>query len=631
MHPLVVWAVVLLLCGSALIADIGHPSAVSNRSFLSMDVAVRARALHVVVAGESTGRLLFDGLRHTLHASSADSTPKRTDATVQDPTYGGSLTYLWCDFLANLTRVDELLCPPLAPAKLPYDIIVVAVGLHDLLYRPNWLEVAEKEFLDLAQRSLRPECARGAVRFVVTMPTVVRSKLSESRAMNPAFSPDGVLSVNHMLHAAFRGVSEVIVSDDLYKRTLKSEHATDDGVHYSSLLYEDVTVSLLTAADAKKSGVYGTPARSFVPQSKSHSFLRESPRNWTPWQIVVVILSACIFLWTVVVSVFPYFFAHGLPLLPAPCSLGFCIGASRTEAVVDWSLKFCGGYGSFMIILLCCVWADSGYFSPRGDVGWSDGKYWRLDEVFLCLIGISYFACTNLVRSGSAKADHFVGILAREQSEEVKGVMQILFLLYHYFSASHWYNWIRLCVATYVFFTGYGNSVYFLRTGDYSLSRVLRSLFRINLFAAFICAFLGEPYLWYYICAVHTVWFLITYAVCFVGSLLADLEKQQFRFLGLLSCVFVLSYVIMEDFSGFQFLFWPMRYTLEMYGDNLYEVWFRLHLDYPTVFVGILCGYYRDSIDRALATVEAFAGNWISGSVLAAIGAGMIAMWYITV
>jgi hypothetical protein len=44
--------------------------------------------------------------------------------------------------------------------------------------------------------------------------------------------------------------------------------------------------------------------------------------------------------------------------------------------------------------------------------------------------------------------------LQREQTEEWKGWMQIMFLLYHYFEASSTYNAIRVYIAAYVWMTG---------------------------------------------------------------------------------------------------------------------------------------------------------------------------------
>ena len=46
--------------------------------------------------------------------------------------------------------------------------------------------------------------------------------------------------------------------------------------------------------------------------------------------------------------------------------------------------------------------------------------------------------------------------LNREQTEEWKGWMQVMFVWYHYFNASETYNAIRIFIACYVWMTGFG-------------------------------------------------------------------------------------------------------------------------------------------------------------------------------
>jgi len=44
----------------------------------------------------------------------------------------------------------------------------------------------------------------------------------------------------------------------------------------------------------------------------------------------------------------------------------------------------------------------------------------------------------------------------RDQTEEWKGWMQVMFVWYHVFAAKEWYNWIRVYIAAYVWMTGFG-------------------------------------------------------------------------------------------------------------------------------------------------------------------------------
>jgi hypothetical protein len=62
-------------------------------------------------------------------------------------------------------------------------------------------------------------------------------------------------------------------------------------------------------------------------------------------------------------------------------------------------------------------------------------------------------------------------LLNRPQTEEWKGWMQVLFLLYHYFEAKEAYNAIRIFIAGYVWMTGFGNFSYYYRTGDFGIGR----------------------------------------------------------------------------------------------------------------------------------------------------------------
>ena len=50
-------------------------------------------------------------------------------------------------------------------------------------------------------------------------------------------------------------------------------------------------------------------------------------------------------------------------------------------------------------------------------------------------------------------------------------LLQVLFLMYHYFAASEIYNAIRVFIAAYVWMTGFGNFSYYYIRKDFSLAR----------------------------------------------------------------------------------------------------------------------------------------------------------------
>lgn len=53
-------------------------------------------------------------------------------------------------------------------------------------------------------------------------------------------------------------------------------------------------------------------------------------------------------------------------------------------------------------------------------------------------------------------------------------LLQVLFLMYHYFSAREIYNVGRVCVAAYVWMTGFGNFSYYYVQKDFSISRFVQ-------------------------------------------------------------------------------------------------------------------------------------------------------------
>lgn len=102
-------------------------------------------------------------------------------------------------------------------------------------------------------------------------------------------------------------------------------------------------------------------------------------------------------------------------------------------------------------------------------------------------------------------------LLNRDQTEEWKGWMQILFLLYHYFEAKEMYNAIRIFIAAYVWMTGFGNFSYYYIRQDFSLGRFCQMMWRLNFFVFFCCVALRNSYVLYYICPMHTLFTIMLY------------------------------------------------------------------------------------------------------------------------
>ena len=109
-------------------------------------------------------------------------------------------------------------------------------------------------------------------------------------------------------------------------------------------------------------------------------------------------------------------------------------------------------------------------------------------------------------------------VLNRDQTEEWKGWMQYMFLLYHYYHAEEVYNSIRIMITCYVWMTGFGNFSFFYLKGDYSMIRVVQMLWRLNFLVVFLCLTQGTTYILYYICPLHTFFFIMVYVTMRIGK-----------------------------------------------------------------------------------------------------------------
>jgi N-acetylneuraminate 9-O-acetyltransferase len=194
------------------------------------------------------------------------------------------------------------------------------------------------------------------------------------------------------------------------------------------------------------------------------------------------------------------------------------------------------------------------------------------------------------VKSGVvAEANDATEILNRDQTEEWKGWMQFMFLLYHYYHAEEVYNAIRIMITCYVWMTGFGNLSFFYITSDYGIVRVIQMLWRLNFLVLFLCLTQGTTYILYYICLLHTYYFLVVYVIMRIGSH-KNHTKWWIRIK--LAVLALIIFVVWDMDSGlFRVIHYPFL------GDNpkmgathgtMWEWYFRSSLDHWSTFFGML-------------------------------------------
>lgn len=107
------------------------------------------------------------------------------------------------------------------------------------------------------------------------------------------------------------------------------------------------------------------------------------------------------------------------------------------------------------------------------------------------------------------------GFLSSTQADELKGLMQGIILIYHYYHGSQvlWiYKGVRVLVSAYFFLSTYGHTAYFLTKNDTSVRRVAVVLIRTHVLALLLMVATGNAYTTYYFVPVLTFWFIVNWA-----------------------------------------------------------------------------------------------------------------------
>lgn len=179
------------------------------------------------------------------------------------------------------------------------------------------------------------------------------------------------------------------------------------------------------------------------------------------------------------------------------------------------------------------------------------------------------------------------GFLCRMQTNEWKGWMQAFILIYHYTHGSKtlWiYEIVRFLVASYLFMTGYGHTLYFLQKEDYSLNRVAGVLVRLNLLSCILPYMMRSNYLFYYFAPLVSFWFLVVYFTLKVGR--QQNSDPIFVFAKILFSValttaFTMIPGVMESVA------YVLKYTCGISWD-IKEWRFRTFLDMYIVYIGMI-------------------------------------------
>ncbi|XP_033848109.3 N-acetylneuraminate 9-O-acetyltransferase isoform X1 [Acipenser ruthenus] len=234
------------------------------------------------------------------------------------------------------------------------------------------------------------------------------------------------------------------------------------------------------------------------------------------------------------------------------------------------------------------------YFCDRADIFMKEQKFYTHSSFFIPLIFILVLGFFYNENSKEAK------LLNREQTDEWKGWMQLVILIYHISGASAFlpvYMHVRVLVAAYLFQTGYGHFSFFWLKGDFGLYRVCQVLFRLNFLVVVLCLVMDRSYQFYYFVPLVTFWFAVIYGTMAMWPQILQKKASSnglwnlgllLKLFVLLSCICLLRY----SQGAFEniFSFWPISKLFELQG-SVHEWWFRWKLDRFAVFHGMLFAF----------------------------------------
>jgi len=265
------------------------------------------------------------------------------------------------------------------------------------------------------------------------------------------------------------------------------------------------------------------------------------------------------------------------------------------------NVEIMGALTLFGLVVCLCFYAD------RTQIFEKSQKLFRKREFLMACSVVAILGLLSITRSRSPtlknsspmpSQDH--GFLSRDQTNEWKGWMQSFILIYHYTNASKtlWvYEIVRLLVASYLFMTGYGHTLYFLKQGDYSLTRVATVLIRLNLLSCILPYMMRTDYLFYYFAPLVSFWFLVIYFTLKIGH-------RNNTNLNFVLRKILLSATITTAFTKIpgilEFIAFILKSTCAITW-NIEEWRFRTFLDMYIVYIGMIMAilFHRTSLLRA--------------------------------
>lgn len=254
---------------------------------------------------------------------------------------------------------------------------------------------------------------------------------------------------------------------------------------------------------------------------------------------------------------------------------------------------------SFLSVLLFSHLTDRTQMFEKANKQFRGGEF---GVGCLAFVLLGCFSLQKVTVLGEKARKNRCLLLCRDQTDEWKGWMQAVILLYHYCGASQileLYKIARVLVASYLFLTGYGHTTSLLQSNNFTLERGATVLLRLNILTVALSYVMDTNYLFYYFPAMTSFWFVVIWTVLWIGK--SSNHKTLF-----VACKISLSMICTVCLVKLPWIFECVAVCLHTLCSISWDVeeWrFRLFLDPFAVYVGMMvaliqhnkgCGRVKD-------------------------------------
>ncbi|KAK9464117.1 10 TM acyl transferase domain found in Cas1p-domain-containing protein [Lipomyces oligophaga] len=523
-----------------------QPEGCLFHSYSTAEATSCLESQEIIFAGDSTVRQVFWETVKLIDPNVQVLQKKHTDVNFAHN--GISIRFLWDPYLNSsiVTTLDT--CNNPTESRKPNSYIVVGSGLWYSRYLGDDGASLWKTNTDLIVETLKSCASYYTVPFVLPIVVPDWERLDEARTSTILRAE--VSYMNNYLKWISQQRNVLIPTAFNEMMTIPSSF-DESGIHSTEAVARAKANLLINMRCNQK-----IMAETGYPFNKTCCY-----RYPLPNLSQVLILAFCLI-------IIPGFYIKSSGMLSSP---RIWRDAPTSGPVITGSLMF-------STVLAYCFLSDrTSLFNKAAK------QFWTSNFVIMTLLSIILGALT--IRRSTTEQ----GFMGRDQSNEWKGWMQIMVLIYHITGASKVlpiYKYIRVMVAAYLFMTGYGHTVFFYKKGDFSLKRVANVLVRLNLLSCFLAYIMNTDYLFYYFAPLSSFWFLIVYATMRVKS---SRNKDTVFVCSKIVFSAVFAHIIIAT-PGILESIWFILQHLFFITWDLREWRFRVLLDIYIVYIGMLGG-----------------------------------------